>query len=204
MIKVLEDVRRRGFDAEYLNIGGGLGIDYEGRESLPDPSDLIACIRQVLGDGVTVIVEPGRSIVGSAGILVSRVIGVKSNGNKQFIVTDASMAELIRPSLYKAYHRIGFIEPVGGAAGTFDVVGPVCESGDFLGRDRELATPREGAGVVVHDAGAYGYAMSSNYNARLRPAEYLVDGDRLTLIRRAERLDDYMRLFEAGDRTAGE
>ena len=142
--------------------------------------------------------------MGSAGILVSRVIGVKSNGNKQFIVTDASMAELIRPSLYEAYHRIEFIEPIDGALDTFDVVGPVCESGDFLGRDRELATPGENAGVAIHDAGAYGYAMSSNYNARLRPAEYLVDGDQLTRIRRAERLEDYMRLFEAGDRMAGE
>ncbi|MEE9270719.1 MAG: diaminopimelate decarboxylase [Candidatus Krumholzibacteria bacterium] len=204
MMKVLEDVRQRGFDAKYLNIGGGLGIDYGGQQRMPKPSDLVECVRQVLSDDVTVIVEPGRSIVGSAGILVSRVIGVKSNGNKQFIVTDASMAELIRPSLYEAYHRIEFIEPVDGPRDTFDVVGPVCESGDFLGRDRELATPGEDAGVAIHDAGAYGYAMSSNYNARLRPAEYLVDGDRLTRIRRAERLEDYMRLFEAGDRTAGE
>jgi diaminopimelate decarboxylase len=145
---------------------------------------------------MTLIVEPGRSIVGSAGALISRVIGVKSGENKNFIVVDGSMAELLRPSLYGAHHRIGFIEPESGPEKRYDIVGPVCESGDFLGKDRSLATPGEGAGLAVFDAGAYGYVMSSNYNARMRPPEYLVDGEDLTMIRRAERFEDYLRLFE--------
>jgi len=115
---------------------------------------------------------------------------VKHNGDKHFIVTDGSMATLIRPSLYGAYHHIGFIEPVDGEPRVFDVVGPVCESADFLGKARALPTPHEDAGLVVYDAGAYGYAMSSSYNLQLRPAEYLVDGDRVTQIRRAETFDD--------------
>jgi len=144
---------------------------------------------------VTLIVEPGRSIVGSAGALVCRVIGTKRNGNKRFIVTDGSMTELIRPSLYGAHHHIDFVEPVDGETATYDVVGPVCESADYLGRDRVLAAPGEGTGIAVLDTGAYGYVMSSNYNARTRPAEYLVDGDELTCIRRRETFDDYMRFF---------
>lgn len=204
MVQALAQVRCAGFEARYVNIGGGLGIDYKREEALPETADLIDAVRPLLGEDVTLVIEPGRSIVGSAGVLVGRVIGVKEGENKRFIVTDASMSELIRPSLYGAYHHIGFVEPAGGRADTFDVVGPVCESADFLGKDRKLATPREGAGVVVFDTGAYGYAMSSNYNARTKPGEYLVDGDELTCIRRAERFEDHMRLFDVdGSETEG-
>ena len=105
------------------------------------------------------------------------------------------MTELIRPSLYQAYHEIRFIEPVDGEERVFDIVGPVCESTDFLGQERRLPTPREGVGLVVYDAGAYGFAMSSNYNARLRPPEYLVDGEELIQIRRAESFEDYFRTY---------
>ncbi|HOT92600.1 MAG TPA: diaminopimelate decarboxylase [Anaerolineae bacterium] len=183
-------VRDYGFDVRYLNLGGGLGIDYERAGTYPTPADLIGALRGLLPDAATLIVEPGRSLVGNAGVLVCRVLGVKANGDRRFIVTNGSMAELIRPSLYGAYHSIGFIEPVNGEICTFDIVGPVCESADFLGKVRELPTPPEGVGLVVYDAGAYGYAMSSNYNLRARPAEYLVDGDRLLQIRRAETYDD--------------
>jgi len=183
-------IRQQGFDLRYLNLGGGLGIDYERAGGIPTPRDLLSALRGLLPDGLTLIVEPGRSIVGTAGVLICRVIGVKRNGDKHFIVTDGSMATLIRPSLYGAYHHIDFIEPVGDEARVFDVVGPVCESADFLGKARILPTPHENTGLVVYDAGAYGYAMSSSYNLHLRPAEYLVDGERVTQIRRAETFED--------------
>jgi len=188
-------VRQQGFDLRYMNLGGGLGIDYERAGGTPTPRELIGALHGRLPDGLTLIVEPGRSIVGNAGVLICRVIGVKRNGDerysdKHFIVTDGSMAALIRPSLYGAYHHIDFIEPVDGEPRIFDVVGPVCESADFLGKARTLPTPPEDAGLVVYDTGAYGYAMSSSYNLQLRPAEYLVDGDRVTQIRRAENFDD--------------
>jgi diaminopimelate decarboxylase len=196
MMESIGAIRRQGFDVRYLNIGGGLGIDYERTGNSPDPADLVGSIRDLFTQGITVIIEPGRSIVGNAGVLVTRVIGVKSSGRKNFIVTDGSMAELIRPSLYGAFHHIGFVEPVAGEASSYDVVGPVCESADFLGRDRQLATPDEGTGLAVYDAGAYGFVMSSNYNTRMRPPEYLVDGDKLTMIRRPEAFDGYLRSFD--------
>ena len=197
MMEFIEKIRDAGFDLKYLNIGGGLGIDYEKTgESIPTPSHLIDSIRDVLTDGIALIIEPGRSIIGNSAVLVNRVTGVKTNGNKHFIVIDGSMAELIRPSLYDAYQHIDFIEPIDGEVVTYDVVGPVCESADFLGKDRALPTPHEGAGLVVHDAGAYCYAMSSNYNLKMHPPEYLVDNDRLIQIRRSETFEEHMRLFE--------
>ena len=197
MMEFIEKIRDAGFDLRYLNIGGGLGIDYEKTgESIPTPSHLIDSINDVLVDDIGLIIEPGRSIIGNSAVLVNRVTGVKTNGNKHFIVIDGSMAELIRPSLYDAYQHIDFIEPINGEVVTYDVVGPVCESADFLGQDRTLPTPHEGAGLVVHDAGAYCYAMSSNYNLKMRPPEYLVDNDRLIQIRRSETFEEHMRLFE--------
>lgn len=196
MMDLLERARQKGFDLDFLNLGGGLGIDYEGRTGSPTASDFVGAIRDVVTDDVTLIIEPGRSIVGDAGALVCKVVGVKTNDHKNFIVIDGSMAELIRPSLYHGYHYIGFVEPVDGEVKTYDIVGPVCESADFLGKDRELATPPEGAGIVVYDVGAYGYVMSSNYNARMRPPEYLVDGDRLIQIRSAEKFDEYLKQFD--------
>ncbi len=197
MMEFIEKIRDAGFDLRYLNIGGGLGIDYEKTgESIPTPSHLIDSIRDVLTDDIGLIIEPGRSIIGNSSVLVNRVTGVKTNGNKHFIVIDGSMAELIRPSLYDAYQHIDFIEPIDGEVVNYDVVGPVCESADFLGKDRALPTPHEGAGLVVHDAGAYCYAMSSNYNLKMRPPEYLVNNDRLIQIRRSETFEEHMQLFD--------
>ena len=197
MMDFINVIRDQGFDVKYLNIGGGLGIDYERTgEDIPTPADLIDSIRDVLTSDVALIIEPGRSIIGNTAVLVNRVVGVKTNGNKHFIVTDGSMAELIRPSLYDTYQHIDFIEPVDAEIEAYDVVGPVCESADFLGKDRSLQTPHEGAGLVVYDAGAYCYAMSSNYNLKMRPPEFLVDDENLIEIRRAETLEDYMQLFE--------
>ena len=192
-----KSIRQQGFPLQYLNLGGGLGIDYVGTNpDFPSPGELVASIKDQLPVDATLILEPGRSLVGSAGALICRVIGVKTGGVKNFIVVDGSMAELLRPSLYDAYHRIHFIEPIVGEPEHFDVVGPVCESADFLGKDRRLAHPPEGAGIAILDAGAYGFSMSSNYNARLRPPEYLVDGEQLILIRRAETFEDHLDLFE--------
>ena len=197
MMDFINVIRDQGFGVKYLNIGGGLGIDYERTgEDIPTPANLIHSIRDLLTDDVALIIEPGRSIIGNTAVMVNRVVGVKTNGNKHFIVTDGSMAELIRPSLYDTYQHIEFIEPIDAEIEAYDVVGPVCESADFLGKDRSLQTPHEGAGLVVYDAGAYCYAMSSNYNLKMRPPEYLVDGEEFIEIRRAENLEDYMRLFE--------
>ena len=197
MMDFIDVIRDQGFGVKYLNIGGGLGIDYERTgEDIPTPANLIHSIRDLLTDDVALIIEPGRSIIGNTAVMVNRVVGVKTNGNKHFIVTDGSMAELIRPSLYDTYQHIDFIEPIDAELEAYDVVGPVCESADFLGKERSLQTPHEGAGLVVYDAGAYCYAMSSNYNLKMRPPEYLVDGEDLIEIRRAENLEDYMRLFE--------
>ncbi|MYB02242.1 diaminopimelate decarboxylase, partial [Candidatus Poribacteria bacterium] len=197
MLGFIRAIEAEGFSLRYLNIGGGLGIDYERTgEEIPTPSDLIDSIRDLLPEDITLIIEPGRSLVGNTSVFVNRVIGVKTNGNKHFIVTDGSMSELIRPSLYDTYQHIEFIEPVDGKTETYDVVGPVCESADFLGKARSLPTPFEGAGLVVCDAGAYCHAMSSNYNMKMCPPEYLVDGDSFTCIRRVETLDDYLSVFE--------
>lgn len=198
MIGFIDQIKNQGFDTlKYLNIGGGLGIDYERLgENIPRPIDLISTIRpQLEAAGLTIIVEPGRSMVGNTGMFVSDVIGVKTNGSKDFIVVDGSMAELIRPSLYDAFQFISLTEP-GGELKKYDIVGPVCESADFLGKERMLPTPTEGSGLAVMDAGAYCMAMASNYNMKPRPVEVLVDGDEWSIIRRAETFDDMMSVYD--------
>jgi len=197
MALIFEDIKTQGFPLQFLNIGGGLGINYHhSKTSFPTPDDLALAIRDTLPQNATLILEPGRSMIGNAGVLVCRVIGVKQNDFKNFIVIDGSMTELIRPSLYQAYHHIGFIEPVNGEEQIFDIVGPVCESTDFIGYNRLLPTPSEGTGLVVYDTGAYGFVMASNYNARVRPPEFLVDGEKLLLIRRGETFADQLRFFD--------
>lgn len=159
MVQFVEEIRNKGFDLQYLNLGGGLGIDYErkGNHDIPTPMDLLNQIRDlIIQMKLKLIIEPGRSLVGNAVIFVNRVTGVKTNGNKNFIVVDGSMSELIRPSLYKAHHHIEFAEPIEDkATDVYDIVGPVCESADFLGKDRTLQRPNEGDCLVVYDAGAY-------------------------------------------------
>ncbi|XP_066358843.1 probable diaminopimelate decarboxylase, chloroplastic [Miscanthus floridulus] len=201
MVNYVDEIRAQGFKLEYLNIGGGLGIDYHHTDAvLPTPMDLINTVRElVLSTDLTLIIEPGRSLIANTCCFVNRVTGVKSNGTKNFIVVDGSMAELIRPSLYGAYQHIELVSPPtpGAEVATFDVVGPVCESADFLGKDRELPTPDEGAGLVVHDAGAYCMSMASTYNLKLRPPEYWVEEDgSIVKIRHEEKLDDYMKFFD--------
>ncbi|CAI5944932.1 unnamed protein product [Closterium sp. NIES-64] len=176
MVGYLDEIRAQGFPVQYLNIGGGLGIDYSRSNAvLPSPTDLIDTVREIVTDrGLTLIIEPGRSLIGNTAAFVCRVIGVKSNGSKDFIVVNGSMAELIRPALYDAYQHIELVAPTpeGAEERSFDVVGPVCESADFLGKARSLPTPAEGDALVVHDAGAYCMAMASTYNLKMRPPEY--------------------------------
>ncbi|RVW22927.1 Diaminopimelate decarboxylase 1, chloroplastic [Vitis vinifera] len=153
----------------------------------------------VLSRDLNLIIEPGRSLIANTCCLVNRVIGVKTNGTKNFVVIDGSMAELIRPSLYDAYQHIELVSPPPSDAqiSTFDVVGPVCESADFLGKDRELPTPPRGAGLVVHDAGAYCMSMASSYNLKMRPPEYWVEDDgSVSKIRHGETFEDHVRYFE--------
>ncbi|GMH02778.1 hypothetical protein Nepgr_004617 [Nepenthes gracilis] len=200
MVNYIDQIRDQGFEIDYLNIGGGLGIDYyHSGAILPTPRDLIDTVRKlVLSRDLNLIIEPGRSLIANTCCLLNRVTGVKTNGTKNFIVIDGSMAELIRPSLYGAYQHIEMVSPAPADAEilTFDVVGPVCESADFLGKDRELPTPERGAGLVVHDAGAYCMSMASTYNLKMRPPEYWIEEDGVVAkIRHGETFEDHMRYF---------
>lgn len=189
LVRVL---RVDGHDIRYLNLGGGLGITYRD-EAPPLPSDYAAAILPGVRDlGCTLLFEPGRVIVGNAGILVTRVLYAKSKEEKRFVIIDASMSDLIRPSLYEAYHDVWPVEEAAARRPKHksDLVGPVCESGDYLAKDRELPEYRRGDLVAIMSAGAYGFVMASNYNSRPRPPEVLVRGGEYHVIRRRESYDD--------------
>ncbi|MFH1262372.1 MAG: diaminopimelate decarboxylase [Pseudomonadota bacterium] len=190
---VVRDLKRRGVPIRYLDCGGGLGVRY-GSETPPEPDEYARAIVLALKDlKVTVILEPGRSIVGNAGVLVTRVIGVKRTDRKTFVIVDAGMNDLIRPVLYDASHEIVPVVKNGRPAEKVDLVGPICESGDFLGKDVLLPGVDEGDLLCVRTAGAYGFSMSSQYNARPRAAEVLVHEEKVDLIRARERFDDLIR-----------
>jgi diaminopimelate decarboxylase len=177
--------------------GGGLGIDYHGGADGADPASKVAeyagAIEKALaGFEGKLLIEPGRFIVAQAGALVTRVLNVKKNGKKTFVITDAAMNDLIRPSLYQAFHEIVPLRPRTGRAKAVDVVGPVCETGDFFARDRMLKPVEAGDLLALLDAGAYGMSQSSNYNSRFRPPEVLVEGKSHRLIRRREDLKDLL------------
>ena len=177
----------------YLDLGGGLGIRYQDEEP-PHPEDYArALIRELKGLEVTLILEPGRVIVGNAGILVSEVLYIKETDEKKFVVVDGGMNDLIRPALYGSYQAIRPVVQRDGEKIIADVVGPVCESGDFFAKDREMTRPEPGELLAVMSAGAYGFSMASNYNSRPRPAEVLVDGEGFYLIRSRETLEDLVR-----------
>ncbi len=194
---LLGELRSSGVDTiRYLDIGGGLGVAYDD-EQTPDLQTFAASlVPRVRATGLTLLMEPGRFIVGNAGVLLTRVLYRKHSGGRDFLITDAGMTELIRPSHYDAYHRI---EPVRAPVGrmTADVVGPVCESGDFLALGREMAQANAGDLLAVFDVGAYGYVMASNYNTRTRGAEVLVDADRFAVVTAREKYDDLVRLEQA-------
>jgi len=182
-----------GFALRTIDIGGGLGIDYTS-DAPPPVGEFAAAVLPLLeGLPLTVLLEPGRSLVARAGVLLTRVLVVKENHGKRFVVVDAGMNDLLRPALYDAFHRIEPVTAGEGAAGPVDVVGPVCETADFLARGRVLPDVRVGDLVAIRDVGAYGFSMASTYNMRPRVAEALVDGGRLRLIRRRETFEDLVR-----------
>jgi diaminopimelate decarboxylase len=182
-----------GFPLRTIDIGGGLGVDYEG-QGAPDPAALAARVLPLLeGLPLTLLLEPGRSIVGAAGALLTRVLDLKENRGKQFVIVDAGMNDLMRPALYSAFHRVEPVASRGGETRRVDVVGPVCETGDFLARDRNLERVEAGELLAVRDTGAYGFVMASNYNMRPRAAEVLVEDGAVRLIRRRETFEDLVR-----------
>ena len=197
--KLAMQLKREGIRLKVVDAGGGLGIDYHERADAKAVSpaakvqEYAAAIEKALeGFDCKLLIEPGRFIVAQAGALVTRVLNVKKNGKKTFVITDAAMNDLIRPALYQAYHEIVPVRPRSGRARAVDVVGPVCETGDFFARDRMLKPVEAGDLVALLDAGAYGMAQSSNYNSRFRPAEVLVEGKQQRLIRRREEIKDLL------------
>ena len=193
---LVRDLRHDGHDIRYIDAGGGLGIDYS--DAPFDAAHQVeryaaALSKGLASEGAHLVLEPGRFFVAQAGALLTRVLVVKKNGSKTFIVTDAAMNDLIRPALYHAHHEIVPVrKPTGKATITADIVGPVCESGDFFARDRAIAAVKPGDLVVLLDAGAYGMTQASNYNSRPRPAEVLIDGTKAKLIRRRETMRDLL------------
>jgi diaminopimelate decarboxylase len=191
-------LRADGHDIRYIDAGGGLGISYEKPNSV-EFSRYVATYAQALakplrGLNVHLLLEPGRSIVGPAGALITSVVYRKANDGKRFLVVDAAMNDLIRPALYGAFHEIVPVKRSGkGPTEVVDVVGPVCETGDFFARDRDLPHVEEGELLAILDAGAYGMVLASNYNTRPRPAEVLVSGKSVKVIRRREKVADLMR-----------
>jgi diaminopimelate decarboxylase len=197
--KLAGQLEREGIVLKTIDAGGGLGIDYHGGsfDAAAKVNEYAAALGKALGEDEIgfrgkLLLEPGRFIVGQAGALVARVLTVKRNGKKTFVITDAAMNDLIRPALYQAYHEIVPVRRRAGKARVVDVVGPVCETGDFFARDRKLAAVEPGDLVALLDAGAYGMAQSSNYNTRPRAAEVLVEGGKARLIRRRETMADLL------------
>lgn len=197
---LIGELRKSGIDIQYMDVGGGLGIPYND-EIPPHPTEMARAVAPILKTlGCTIVFEPGRVIVGNAGILVTRVLYTKRTPAKDFVIVDAGMNDLIRPSLYGSYHAIQPVRRQGGRESmTVDVVGPICESGDFLAKDRQIPVAEPGELLAVMSAGAYGFTMASNYNARPRPAEVLVRGDRHFIIRTRESYEDLTRGEEIPD-----
>jgi diaminopimelate decarboxylase len=186
-------LRAEGMNIQYMDIGGGLGITYN-QEEPPHPRDYARALMKELKEiDCTLILEPGRVIVGNAGVLVTKVLYTKAGEEKNFIVVDAAMNDLIRPSLYGSYQRVQPVNRSDRPEWTADVVGPICESSDFLAKDRKLPKAEQGDFLVVMSAGAYGFSMSSNYNSRPRVAEVLVAKDKFFVIRQREDYDDLIR-----------
>jgi len=194
---LVRELQRGAHNIRYVDAGGGLGISYSPQAEFDFQARVAeyaaALLKGLDGIQVHILLEPGRTIVGPAGALLTRIIYVKQNGTKRFIVTDAAMNDLLRPSLYKAYHEIVPVIQSSSTKAVFDVVGPICETGDFFARDRELPDVAENELLTILDAGAYGMSLSSNYNTRTRPAEVLVKGKSAKLVRKRETISDLLK-----------
>jgi diaminopimelate decarboxylase len=188
--ELLRELKKMGLDIKFLNLGGGLGITYSD-ENPPHPFEYARALRETIGENtVTLILEPGRVIIGNAGILVTRVLYTKSTANKRFIIVDTGMNDLIRPTLYDSFHAVQPVKMTHSEMFTADLVGPICETGDFLARDRKMPPFKPGDLVAIMSAGAYGFSMASNYNSRPRPAEAMVKGKLFSIIRSREAYED--------------
>ncbi len=195
VLALIGRLRARGQQIHYLDLGGGLGVSYREQEQTPAIGEFMGQLKQRLqGLDLTLLLEPGRSIVAQAGVLLTRVLLVKQSGTKRFVIVDAAMNDLIRPVLYGAYHAITPVrEALDDATVEADVVGPVCETGDFFARGRELPDVKAGDLLAIRTTGAYGFALASNYNGRPRSCELLVDGTELHVVRRRETYEDLVR-----------
>jgi diaminopimelate decarboxylase len=194
VVALAERLRERGLTIAQLDLGGGLAVSYRSEDATPSIEAYAQSLAAALeGKGLRLMLEPGRSIVGQAGVLLTKVLYRKRTGRKEFIVVDAAMNDLIRPALYQSHHEIIPVCRKESAEIIADVVGPVCETGDFLARGRKMRDAAPGELLAICTAGAYGFVQASNYNARPRPAEVLVDGDRFHIIRRRETYEDLVR-----------
>ena len=193
-LKVMtKDLADLGINIKYLDLGGGLGITYDNEEP-PHPDEYAKAIKEVIGDTkLKLIFEPGRVIVGNAGILVTKVLYRKSTGVKEFIIVDAGMNDLVRPSLYEAFHAIKPVVNSDNEEIKADIVGPICESGDFLALGRNIQKAEQGDLLAVMSAGAYGYVMSSNYCSRLKIPEVMVNGDQFQVTRKRQKYEELTR-----------
>jgi len=193
ILEVVHLLKKDGINFQYLDLGGGFGISDE-EEGMDMKALADATLPLLKGLGLRLVLEPGRFLVGESGLLLTRVHGIKRSGKRVFVVTDAGMTELIRPSHYGAFHPIEVVKTQKDREETVvDVVGPICESGDFLARDRSMPLPRAGEFLAVRNVGAYGFSMASNYNARCRPAEVMVEDGQVHLIRKRETFEDLVR-----------
>ena len=193
LIEIADELTKNGHNIEYLDIGGGLGIQYRDEEE-GSPKILLEKVKELLSErDFKIILEPGRSVIGTAGILVSKVEYIKEAGEKKFAIIDAGMNDLIRPSLYEAWHKVIEVDHQNTDLDLYDLAGPVCETGDVLAKDRNLKI-MPGDHVAFMDVGAYGSVMTSNYNSRLRPIELLVTKDKVQVIKRKESFEDIVAL----------
>ncbi|MFN9795289.1 MAG: diaminopimelate decarboxylase [Gemmatimonas sp.] len=197
LLAAIAHARAKGHPVTYMDVGGGLSVPYEPNETSADLDDYARLVRAAaLETGLTLLLEPGRYLVAESGVLLTEVLYRKHAAGKDFVVTDAGMNDLIRPALYQAYHAIEVVRHTAGAL-TADVVGPICESGDFFAKARVLPDVQAGALLAIRTAGAYGFTMASNYNSRPRPVEVLVDGERFAVAGAREQFDDLVRLERA-------
>jgi diaminopimelate decarboxylase len=191
--RLVQDLRKEGMVIQYLDLGGGLGITYADEEP-PHPIEYASSIlEEAKGFGCTLVLEPGRVIVGNAGVLVTRVLYLKENEEKKFMIVDAGMNDLVRPSYYGSFHQVLPVKQNHGEELVTDVVGPICESSDFIAKDRRMPKVEPGELIAVMSAGAYGFSMSTNYNSRPRVAEVIVRDDQMFVIRQRESYEDLIR-----------